>query len=344
MKASFKRLLVLLLALCIVTAFVTTAFAANEEKPATRANDSFTVGSSGTYVIAANIDGVYYAMSNQFAGKITGSEITVIDGCVPEESAADYALTLSYDGANYTIYNGTNYLKYASSTNLGASSSEYLWTISEGVNGSWRIASVDTPARGVVYRTDDYNQFGGYAVSNAKEGSTSYYDVEILPVGSVTEPIEEVFYRVTSQSELTTGRYVMLVAASVEEPSSAYYGVLKEEDSKVYALNVVGTSLTSLPNSVTASDGLIWTVVGNSSKLMFGGNDGRFLYNQEDLQLEHNTEHASTWTAKYDTAKGAFYFTSDIGLYLSLRDDSTSLGTNELPLVCVASSLDKGSC
>ncbi len=149
----------------------------------------------GRYVVAANANGVYYAMSNTFASKIGGTEIRVIDGKVAEADAEGFVITLTAVEGGWSIEstNGT-YLKYASSTNLGASADPYAWIISEGTNGTWRIAA-QTEGRGLIFRAKSYNQFGGYAPSNCNPGSAEYFDMELLPVAdiAVEEETPEIF-------------------------------------------------------------------------------------------------------------------------------------------------------
>ena len=166
MRTIFKRCMVLMLVLGLLLTVLPVVFAhthkdaqtstASQQKPATRSGESFSIGSSGTFVIAANVDGVYYAMLNSFSSKILGSELTVTNGMVSEEDAQDFALTFTYNNGVYNISNDTHYLTYSSSTNLGASTTAYDWNIAEGTNGSWRITSAATPARGVVFRAKTY--------------------------------------------------------------------------------------------------------------------------------------------------------------------------------------------
>ncbi len=150
----------------------------------------FTIGSSGVYVLAANVNGVYYAMPNSYtatSGKLSGVQIDGSQGFIEEELAADFALTLTYDAetGKYTIFNGTYYLRYPSSTNLGGITSPYYWTIEPGVNGSWKLIS-QTSSRGLVYRASGYNCFGGYYRPNVTSGGREYFDIEILPVGGTS--------------------------------------------------------------------------------------------------------------------------------------------------------------
>lgn len=143
----------------------------------------------GRYVIAANVDGVYYAMPNIFASKMDGTKISVTDGKVTEEDAEGYVIELKATDSGWTISDGKgNYLKYNSSTNLASTTTAYVWNITEGTNGTWRVASTATPSRGLVYRAGSTNKFGGYAFSNVTSGSTEYFDIELLPVGGETAP------------------------------------------------------------------------------------------------------------------------------------------------------------
>ena len=349
MKLIGKRCVALLLAICMLLAMMPVIGAhenvhvhteISEQKAATRSSSAFSIGSSGQYVIAANIDGTYYAMGNTFSSKILGCEIPVTNGLVSEENATDFALTLTYINGQYTIQNDTHYLKYSSGTNLGASTEEYLWNISEGVNGSWQISSSVTTSRGVIFRAKDYLQFGGYALSNASATSQEYFDVEILPIGTVADATKESFARVTSASDITAGRYVILVGAS--DGSGTYYALRKQEDSKEYALNVISTSLTSVPSSINATEGLVWTIQGSSSSAKIGGNDGNYLYDDgSSKNLMYSSTNASNWKLSYNSTKGAF--TIKATSYMALRDDTTYADSNGLPLVYCASNASSGS-
>ncbi len=148
---------------------------------------SFTMGASGKYVLAAKIGTKYYAISNSLpttSTKLKGVEIPVSSGRVSTSNASGYALTLTWTEEGYTIENNGTYLKYTSSTNVGSSSTPYLWDLSKGSNGSWRLSPSTAGTRGLLFRAGSYNQFGTYAASNAGADSTEYYDLEILPIGS----------------------------------------------------------------------------------------------------------------------------------------------------------------
>ena len=134
---------------------------------------------TGQYVIAAKVSGKYYAMSKTFASKITGTEVSVSNDAITESAAANYVVTITKSGSNYTIKSGSNYLKYSSSTNLGTQTSAYNWTIAKGTKGTFRFTS-GTSGRGLVFRASSYKQFGGYALSNVTANGAEYYDVELF--------------------------------------------------------------------------------------------------------------------------------------------------------------------
>ncbi len=341
MATRIRKVLSLILTFCIVISSLPFVFAAETnditmpetEKPYLRSNNTFSVGQSGTYVIAALVEGVYYAMSNSFSTKISGTPVAVTDGYVSESDAAGYEVTLTYSGGAYTIRNDTHYLSYGSSTNLGAVSTAYNWVISQGVNGSWRIASEATNTRGLVFRGKTYNQFGGYAVSNAKEGSTEYYDVEILPVGSIAgESTTESFTRVTSASQITSGRYVLLFTPTVSNSPYSYYVLNKIESDTYYALQVLGTGITSLPSSITAPTDVAWTFEGSASAMKISDGNGNYLYNDPSSPTSIALgATASTWVLSYDSSKNGATLKSTY--YLAFMDGAEYVGANELPLV-----------
>ncbi len=145
----------------------------------------FEIGMTGTFVIAANVNGTYYAMGNEFpsTGKIPGTVITPVNGYVMDEDAEGLALELEYDqdSGTYSIFNGTDYLTYISGTDLCTGEVSYGWTLEEGINGTWRVlCGVDQ--RALIFRDGSYGQFGCYAATNVSAGSKEYFDIEILPI------------------------------------------------------------------------------------------------------------------------------------------------------------------
>ena len=153
----------------------------------------FEAGQSGQFVLAAKVDGTYYALSDEFpasAGKAACGMVTAKNGSILPAAAEGYTLTLTYTDGAYTIESNGSYLKYASSTNLIASADPYAWTLSQGVNGKWRLSPAEA-SRGLIFRGGEYNQFGAYAMSNATEDSQEYFDLEILSIGVAAACLHE---------------------------------------------------------------------------------------------------------------------------------------------------------
>ncbi|MBQ6030920.1 MAG: starch-binding protein, partial [Oscillospiraceae bacterium] len=140
----------------------------------------------GSYVLAANVNGSYYAMSSTFGNKISSKLVTVTDGKVSQTDAEGYTVTLNFTAQGCTISNGTVYLtSSSSSTNFGSveePTAAAYWTVSDGVRGTYRFGNAANANRGVVFRAGTYNQFGAYALSNVTENGEEYFDLEILPI------------------------------------------------------------------------------------------------------------------------------------------------------------------
>ena len=141
--------------------------------------------SDGTYVIAANVDNVYYAMdpTSTTSSKINSSVIAVENEKIAAEDAEKFKVTFTKSQDKFSIsrfYDSTtSYLKYTSSTNVIFDVVEYDWSVIKGTNGTFRLCS-ETDGRGLLYRTGNYNQFGGYSTSNATLTSKEYYDIELF--------------------------------------------------------------------------------------------------------------------------------------------------------------------
>ena len=154
----------------------------------TTAVEDLANGGSADYVIAANVGGTYYAMSNTFATKINGTSITNPGSSISSSDATNYVVTIAKTSDGFTISNGTTLLGYSgSSTNFSTDgTTNTYWTIttspSDGSGngykgGSYGIRSTQTSTRGILFNG---SQFGAYGVS---QSSGTYYDVEIIPVG-----------------------------------------------------------------------------------------------------------------------------------------------------------------
>ena len=143
---------------------------------------NFTIDANGDFMIGAKVDGVMHYASGEI-GKDSNGKITGIE----EDINATIFTFTSKGNGEYSIYDNSQskYLAYGSSTDLKYMDDEYIWTITGGVNGTWRISS-GTTGRALIYRASTYNYFGGYSTSNCTVGSIYYYDIEITAGTSST--------------------------------------------------------------------------------------------------------------------------------------------------------------
>lgn len=119
---------------------------------------------SGKYVIAANVNGTYYALPSISSGKIEASTVTVSNGIITEEDAGVLPVDILKDGSgNIAIGKSGTYFSFPSSgTNFSVSSTAtYYEVATNATGGTFKVAT-----RGLVYRTGSTNQWGAYANSN----------------------------------------------------------------------------------------------------------------------------------------------------------------------------------
>ena len=160
----------------------------------------FTVGKSGDFKIYAVVD-----EENKYATAYNNGKL----GSTSEENSA-VIYTFTHKGENqYTIYNGSKYIAYGTEgTDLKTQSDEYLWKIAPATNGkgSWRITSVSTTSRAIIYNTSHY--FKAYATSNIT--TTGYYDIEIGSAPTTTYSSYVTTCEATTEAlsgKFSTGKY-----------------------------------------------------------------------------------------------------------------------------------------
>ncbi len=330
-------------------------------KPSTDSGSTSTSAiTSGQYVIAAKIGSTYYAMSNAFASKITGSKITVTNGKVAADDAEGYVVNITKNGSNYTIDNGSKYLKYSSSTNFASSTSAYNWTIGAGKNGSYRITASTATTRGIIFYKST-TKFGAYALSNASATSTTYYDVEILPIsgssssgsgsnsGSTDTGSTSGTYTyelVTSASGLTAGSYIVIAAADGTYAGDYnYYALTTGKDGSYAAMSASGLNLSSLPSKLTCDASSVsafeWTLTGSRTSFKLATGNSYLAGASGSTKLTISSS-ATTWAGTYSSSYQGFRVKGN-SRYISLRDDISTAGDNGNPLFCTVSSTGSGT-
>ena len=141
---------------------------------------------SGNYVICANVNGTYYPMGKTFASSSTyylasTTPISVTSNSISEVNASDYVVSLVVSGSSVAIkLSDTKYLTYgSSSTQITSKTTAENWTLSEGVNGTFRLTSSTENTRCLAYSVQTTSRFAAYSTSSVVSGS-SYYDLEFF--------------------------------------------------------------------------------------------------------------------------------------------------------------------
>ena len=319
----------------------------------TKTNNTTVSISSGKYVIAAKVNGVYYAMSNSFASKISSKTISVSNGTIAESAASSCVVTITKSGSYYTISNGSKYLKYSSSTNFSSSTTAYNWSITSGVNGTYRIIPSGASTRGIVFYRST-SKFGAYATSNASSTSNYYYDVELIPVTSSSNSSSSnnsststrTYELVTSSSDLTAGTYIIIANADGTYAGNYnYYALSTNGDGSYAAMSAVGIDLDNLPSKLTCDISSVpnyeWTMTGSRTSFKLATGNKYLAATSGSTKLSVGTT-ASSWSATYSSAYKGFRVKAS-SRYISLRDDISTVGKNGNPLFCTVSSTSSGT-
>ena len=122
---------------------------------------------SGNYKIYAIVDGVKHYATITNSNKLQSS--------TDASEATDFTFTKVSGG--FTVQNGNKYIRNSSTTNITAGNQSFVWGVTAGTKGTWRLTS-EQEGRALIYRASTYNVFGGYSTSNVT-ATSEYYDLEI---------------------------------------------------------------------------------------------------------------------------------------------------------------------
>lgn len=157
-------------------------------------------------VIVANAGDTNYALGNKIGKKIPGEKVTVSGSTV---AATDESIwTAEIVDGKVALRSGSNYLKYDSGTDFASTDSSYMWNVTAGETANTFVFTSSDAGRGIVFRAKTYNQFGGYALSNATAISTEYFK-------------ELQMYKLSSGS-----------SGDIEEPECTHEGATIEQNAK----------------------------------------------------------------------------------------------------------------
>ncbi len=153
----------------------------------------------------------------------------------------------------------------------------------------------------------------------------------------------EKFRLVTDQNDLTTGRYVMVIAATgTYTGSSAYYSVGLKQDSGFNSLVSYGLGFTQLPETITLQNAdvakMVWNLEGSSGGFTLKNVSDKALYYNGKNDLLFGRHSATTWNGVMSTTTFHWMVKYNTTGYLALRTDLNTLGKTDVnsPLVsCV---------
>ena len=200
----------------------------------------------------------------------------------------------------------------------------------------------------------DQDTYPGQGKVDAVQTVKSTYKlIDSSGSGNTTEPTTQpttapsdeesyTFNLITSASNLTAGDYIILAAANGSYAGNySYYALTTTQDSSYSTMQGSGLSFSSLPSALTCGesslDAFVFTLTGSTSGLTLksskgslnGGSDSNGVY------LYYNT--ATTWSATYNSSSKGFQLKTG-SVYMALRDDLSTMGSNNAPMFATSSS------
>ena len=180
-------------------------------------------------------------------------------------------------------------------------------------------------------------------IDSSGSGSGSTTEPTTQPTtGSGEEEESYTFNLITSASNLTAGDYIILAAANGSYAGNySYYALTTTQDSSYSTMQGSGLNFSSLPSALTCDESslssFVFTLTGSASGLTLksskgslnGGSDSNGVY------LYYNT--ATTWSATYNSSSKGFQLKTG-SVYMALRDDLSTMGSNNAPMFATSSS------
>ena len=182
----------------------------------------------------------------------------------------------------------------------------------------------------------DSSSSGGSSSGGSSSGGSS---------GSTTTE-GDTYELVTSASDLTAGKYIILAEADGTYAGSYnYYALTTAGDGSYAAMAASGLSFDSLPTSLTcdssAAGTFVWTMSGSRTSFTLKASGGYLVSATGSTKLSLSSS-STTWAGTYSSSYKGFTVKGS-SRYISLRDDISTVGDNGAPLFCTVSSTSSGS-
>ncbi len=159
----------------------------------------------------------------------------------------------------------------------------------------------------------------------------------------------QTFALVKGTEDITTGRYLMVSAATGATPGPySYYAGSVYPDSGFLAMQSSGMDFTGLPETITLDANklspLVWYLSGNADGFTLGDAAGNTL-NRKGLDLYLNKDAATVWAAGYSSSAGHCALRENNAYFLALRTDLNTIGHTDAaaPLFGCVGNTDTGN-
>lgn len=255
-------------------------------------------------------------------------------------AVGEFTLGAGTSSGTYSFYDNSNkgYLCAASSSanylrtqnTLSANSS---WKISVTSSGVATITAQGSYTRNVMKYNKTNSLFSCYSTTQNPIALYVKTTTSSASSGSGTSSSSTGNYSlVKSASNLTSGKYILVVKAGGSNSSSIYYAMKKAADGSSYLAAVSADSFMNpgtASNNITVNNAdLVWTLTGTSSGFTLSSGDSVVYNSNNNLYYKAGT--ATKWSAVYDSSTRTFQISSG-GRYLGLRDDLTLSSTTGNP-------------
>ena len=179
----------------------------------------------------------------------------------------------------------------------------------------------------------DTHKVGCTNCNYSKSEKCSYVGDYCKYCGGSSKP--QTFELVTSADQISTGRYLMVSAATGANPgSSPYYMGTVIPDGNYNAMQSMGLNYSSMPQSITLDGGVVassvWYLSGTHSKFTLSDAVGNTL-NHKNRDLYLNRDAVTYWNADFSTSAGHFAIKENSSAYLAIRTDLATIGHTNSP-------------
>ncbi len=269
-----NRFLAALLALVMVISMIpASVFAVETTGSYVYVTELADITAGGQFVLVANVDGAYKALSTTIGNKIAAVDVTVSDGTVTGTNLPVWTIASMSNGVSLSA--DGSYLGYNTKTNFAAATDAYAWIVT-GTEGTFRFVASSANTRAVGFQISG-GRFGAYATSNV---SDYVFDLEVFKLveGSGETPSEPSQPEESStpvESEPSTPAVqtvdISVALAGAADTEFTVKGVVTLIDGKNLYLQDATGGICLRANDTPADVALGDTVIGTGKRADYNG-------------------------------------------------------------------------